>query len=156
MQAHEYRGERCGVLSSYRADAAVARQASQTAGEGSLHAILEVQAHVALLQQALSLTGSHEEGASDALWARGLEMEALAVLLAAAAVKQAHLQGVEVVGVLRAALVGVAPGLGKAAHCEEAEARHVALEDVEQPALEGLAVRRGASLSTCGPSCGLQ
>ncbi len=140
MQAHEYRGERCGVLSSYRADAAVARQASQTAGENSPYAILEVQAHVALLQQALSLAGSHEEGAADALWAEGLKVETLAVSLAAAAVEQAHSQGVEVVGVLRAALVRAAPGLGKAAHCEEAEARHAALEDVEQHALEALAV----------------
>ena len=151
VQAHEYCGERCGVLSSYRADAAIVRQASQTAGDSSPHAILEVQAHVALLQQALSLAGSHKEGAADALWAGGLEVEALAVSLAAAAVEQAHSQRVEVVGVLRAALVGTAPGLGKAAHCEEAEARHAVLEDVEQHALEWLAVRRGASLSTCGP-----
>ena len=56
----------------------------QTAGEGSLHAILEVQAHVALLQQALSLAGSHKEGTADSLWPGGLEVEALAVSLAAA------------------------------------------------------------------------
>ena len=67
MQAHDNRGERGGVFSSYKADAAVARQASQRAGEGSSHAILEVQAHVALLQQALSLAGLHEEKAADAL-----------------------------------------------------------------------------------------
>ena len=59
------------------------------AGEGSPHAILEVQAHVALLQQALSLAGSHEDGAAGALWARGLEMETPVVSLAAAAVGQA-------------------------------------------------------------------
>ena len=67
-----------------------ALQANQTTGEGSLHAILEVQVHVVLLQQALSLAGSREEGAAGALWARGLEMEAPVVSLAAAAVGQAH------------------------------------------------------------------
>ena len=58
--------------------------------------------------------------------------------------------------VLRAALVGAAPGLGEVAHYEEAEARHAALEELEQYALEGLAVRRDASLSTCGPRHGSQ
>ena len=58
-------------------------------GEGTLHAILEVQVHFGLLQQALSLAGSHEEGAAGALWARGLEMETPVVSLAAAAVGQA-------------------------------------------------------------------
>ena len=72
----------------------------------------------------------------------------------AAAVGQAHSQGVEAIGVLRAALVGAAPRLGEVAHYEEAEARHEALEELEQYALEGLAVRRDASLSTSGPRHG--
>ena len=58
-------------------------------------------------------------------------MAARAVSLKGAAVGQVHLQWVEVVGVLRAALVGAAPGLGKTAHCEEAVARHAGLKDVE-------------------------
>ena len=115
VQAHEYRGKRCGVLSSCKADAAVAQQANQTAGEDSPHAILKMQASVALLQQALSLAGSHVEGAADALWAEGLEVEALALSLAVAAVGQAHSRWVGV------------------------KARHTAQVEVEQHALEGLA-----------------
>ena len=57
---------------------------SVAAKEDSPHAILEVPAHVALLQQALSLAGSHKEGAADALWAGRLKMAARAVSLAAA------------------------------------------------------------------------
>ena len=95
-QAHEYRGERCGVLSSSRAYAAVAQQASQTTREDSPHAILKMQTHVALLQQALSLAGSHEEGAANAMLAGGLEVTARAVSLAAAALGQAHSRGVKV------------------------------------------------------------
>ena len=68
---------------------------------------------IALLQQTLSIDGSHEKEAECALWAKWLEVEAPVVSLAAAAVGQAHSQGVEALGVLRAALVGAAPGLGE-------------------------------------------
>ena len=139
-----------------KTDAAAALQASQTAGEGSPHAILELQVHVALLQQALSLAGSHENGAAGAFWENRLEVETPVVSLAAAAVGQAHSQGVEAVGVLRTAVVGAAPGLGEVAHYEEAETRHEALEELEQYALERLAVRRDASYSTCGSRHGSQ
>ena len=127
-QAHVHCGEHYDTLASCVVIAVAKLPASQTALEGLLLANQAVRARVVELWHMHFSADSFEEGAEGALAAQWLRQE--------------------VEGVLRTALVEVAPGLAAAARGDVGVRRSV-LEAEGQRVQRGLAVRLRATSSSC-------